>query len=620
MSAFFLAINRDGSDFDPDLAACMFSQLDCFGIDGQKLIVKDDFAIGYQYFWTVPEEIGECQPLLDEHNGVYLALHGRVDNRVDLLHMLGLQKDAGLSDAMLLLKLYIKLGEGFLEQVTGPFALLVYKPSNNQLIVARDSMGGRHLNYCITDQHVLISTYEMALVAHPSVGYEINESKFVRWLSHIMEPKPSSFIIGLEVLLPGQIMLLDSQAIELRTFYLPNPKNRIVLASDQEYAQQFKYLLRQAVSRRLRSLKPVGTMLSGGMDSVPISILAAQLLADNAQALQAFSWVFDDHPECDERNYSAAVCEDFGIQPHWINCDAVWPQFDQNTHADPSLPFGSEYSEYNQQLLKTAHQQGVGVMLSGIGGDMLYSGTDSILIELLRARRMRDFYAEAMRLFRASNSKVKFVRSLLLGPLLRKFLAKRRRVRFQMPDYLTLQAQQKAFPKKGWLDDMSESSLRPLQYRNVLDGFEGDDAHYGRPMEVKFHIEKRFPFRDRDLVEFMLAIPVDQLYFNRVTRPIVKRAFQGEFRQELIVRQNKTDFTPAIQAGIGRDKRYSGWLNSKDAGWGQIVKQDYILSAEHVDRDANRLRWQLAYHEFWKVVCYNFYVGKLGKNNEQVGD
>ena len=611
-----MAINRDGSNFDSGLAESMFCHMDCFGIDGRKLIVRDNFALGHQHFWTVPEERGEIQPLVDKSHGVYLAFHGRVDNRAELFAQLGIEATKDVSDAQLILQLYIECKDDFLDKIIGPFALLIYQPSKDELMIARDAMGGRHLNYRITAKHVLISTYEMSLVAHPTVDYQINQAKFIRWLAYIMEPKPTSFIEGLEVLLPGEVLRLDSNRVERSTFYLPDPKKRIGLASNQEYADRFRFLLTQAVERRLRAVKPIGTMLSGGMDSVPISITAAQLLAKNQQKLNSFSWVFDEHPDSDERCYSAGVCEDFGITPHWIKCDHVWPQFDETTHVDPCIPFGTEYSEFNQELLERANQEGVGVMLSGIGGDMLYSGTDSILIELLLAGRFRVFFTEAKRLFKASTRKTRFVKRLLLGPLARKLLGKRRRLKFEMPEYLTAFAQHKIKPEPGWLHTKSELSLRPAQYRNVLDGFEGDDAHYGKRMDVKYGIEKRFPLRDRDLVEFMLAVPVDQLYFNGLVRPIVKNAYQKEFREELIDRQNKTDFAPVVASGIVRDKKYQKWLNAEKTDWKRIVKQSYILSPEGADTAVNRVRWQLAYYEFWKVVCYNFFLGKMGKYNE----
>lgn len=71
--------------------------------------------------------------------------------------------------------------------------------------------------------------------------------------------------------------------------------------------------------------------MSGGMDSVPISILLAQHLATKGENLTPLSSVYNRFPEADEREYSTPVCEGFGIEQVCIDCDNVWTQFDQTT-------------------------------------------------------------------------------------------------------------------------------------------------------------------------------------------------------------------------------------------------------------------------------------------------
>ncbi|NNC99041.1 MAG: hypothetical protein HKN85_02550 [Gammaproteobacteria bacterium] len=617
MSAFFLAVNRNRQAFERSTAQKMLHQLNRFGTDGSELVVEKNFAIGYQRLWTVPEEQDERQPLYDRDSDTWLVFYGRIDNRETLFGRLTNAAKNDISDAALILALFKSYGEAILAEIIGPFALVFYCVKSQRVIAARDAMGGRYLVYRITDQHVLIATYEMAIVAHPTVDYQFNQNKLVRLLVNTVDDVPTSLIKGVTPLRPGQKLQVADVSHRLESFYLPNPKKRIHLESDQAYAAEFKRLLTQAVERRLRSIKPIGSMLSGGLDSVPISIVAAQSLNETGRTLQSFSWVFDQHPEADERSYSAEICQKFAIQPNWINCDHVWPKFDEDTHQNPIVPFSSPYAEFSQHLFSRARDRGVGVMLSGIGGDMLYTGTESMLYELLLQGRIRDLISESKRLFANSANKRHFVNRIVLAPLLRNWLERRRVKRPVINQYLTSAAQQLLGNRPGYLGKVAGKSLRPAQYVNVVGAFEGEDANYGKFMEAKYGIERRYPFRDRDLAEFMLAIPSDQLFFAMTTRPIVKRAFAYEFTQTLMDRNSKTDFTQVVNCGIESDKRVLKWLNSESADWQKYVREDLFTDASEMQASVRRLKWRCGYYEFWKRVCYTPLATKLGLSNEK---
>ena len=431
------------------------------------------------------------------------------------------------------------------------------------MLAARDAMGGRYLVYKINVDHILIATYEMALVAHPAVDYSFNDQKVARIIANLTDDMPESTIVGLTPLLPGQLLCVEKGSTTLATFYLPDPKHKIRLGFDQAYADEFKRLLNQAVERRLRSIGSVGSMLSGGLDSIPISILAAQQLELQNQQLQSYSWVFDHHPEADEREYSEAVCADFSIEPHWIKCDEIWPQFDADTHRNPILPFSSPYSEYNQTLLRQASENGITVVLSGVGGDLLYSGTESILYELLLAGQFSKLVSEIKGCWLTCDSNLQFIKRYLLSPILRRWLEHRDLRRPVQRDFLNINLSRELNKDKRFLASRKWGSSRPQQYVNVLGSFQGEDINYGKYMEAKYGLERRFPFRDRDLVEFMLAIPSSQLSLINMSRPIVKTAFTNEFRSSLINRNDKTNFTSVILNGISLDQHCLRYLSKR---------------------------------------------------------
>jgi asparagine synthase (glutamine-hydrolysing) len=615
MSAFFFALNRNGEPFSRVVAERMMEQLDRYGHDGKELFVKDNFALGHQRHWTVPEELGEQQPLYDADTGQWLLFHGRIDNRNDLFASLRAEsheepladEHEQISDAALFMMWFGEYGVARLSQIIGPFVFVLYSSVEHKVIAARDAMGGRYLVYRVTDELLLFATYEMALVAHPSVPYELNAGKATRLLTNATDLQPETLIKELKPLSAGQMLTCGKKEATIETFYLPDPNTRVRLSSPQQYADEFKRLLTQAVARRLRSIKPVGAMLSGGLDSVPMAIVASDILAQKSQRLNTFSWVFDEHPEADERQYFMPVCTDFELRGHWIKCDSVWPKFDAQMHCNPIVPFSTPYSAFTQALFAQARDEGVGVMLSGMGGDMLYSGVETLLYELFKAGRWRDGLAEFMRLFSAMPSFRSFIKKFVIGPLLKSHSTAQ-----NLPDWLDDQMAREAQQTGSYLADFQARSWRPQQYFNVLGSLEGEDAAYGRYLDAGFGIERRYPFRDRELAEFMLAIPADQLYFQLTTRPIVRRAFENELRPELAQRPTKTNFSSVIRSGVKNDKNYRRWLEREKTQWVKYVKKSHIYSKESGIEDNLELKWRCAYYEYWKTVCYTSCAQKLG--------
>ncbi len=625
MSAFFLSVNRDGSAFAPSQAQSMMKQLDRFGRDSKQLLVHDNYALGYQSLWTVPSEQGEQQPLRNQRTGDYMMFSGRIDNRDTLINLLQLN-DPQLSDAQLLMSFYQRYKTRLhskLKIIVGPFVFVIFNPQKNQVIAARDAMGGRYLCYRITEQHIHIASYEMAIVAHDSVDYAINKRKAAKALSVDTNLQPCSAIVGIEPILPGHCLSLLAGQHSNGVFYLPDPKKRIHLRNDEQYALEFRRLLDQAVARRLPSVGGVGSMLSGGLDSVPMSISACERLQKTQESLTAFSWVFDKFPESDEREYSSDVCKRFGIDQVCINCDEVWPQFNEGMHINPIVPFGIPYSEFQQSIMRAAMQRNVSTLLTGIYGDHLYQHTNTVFLELLSRGRLRQFTQEFKRFWNEAPSKTEFLKFYFVAHLpgvrrLQKWRQNRRKKTSdllvdELLDEMSDEADSHSNPESHYLASYSKEALRPEQYQSILDAAIGEDAASGKYMEAKFNLERRYPFRDRELCEFMLAIPSDQLYFNLSLRPILKRAYQSDLGDMLLNRNTKTSFLPVINAGITADHRCEKWFEQKPQAWRAYVKESYFKAESAPKSMLNIVRWRCGFYNYWKSTCYSVIAKQLGK-------
>ncbi len=604
MSAFFIWLELSGQSIDESIARSMLSELDGFGGDAKDLLLNKNVAIGTQLRWTTPEDRGQIQPLYNANETECFVFDGRIDNREHLIAELGVE--AEISDPSLIFGFLTRFGRARLAEVVGPFVFVLFDMAKGHVLCGRDAMGGRYLSYRCTKDRLIIASSERAFMAHPDVEHKLNEAKVAAWLINHSEHEHTACLAGVSTLNPGCLLewsARSSNRAEITTFYRPSPSRRVRLSSDRAYATEFRRLLDQAVMRRVRCNGKVGSMLSGGMDSVPVTISAASSDVDTI----AYSWVFDDSPEMDERQYSAPLCEQLGITQQLIQCDSVWPALDETTHCNPLFPLALHYSEFNQQTFRRAHDDGVTVMLTGLHGDLLYCTDNKQVIHALSvsgvAAAIKEF-ASLKKHFRLSLWSA--IKRFLIAPVTwaQAYIDNRRLATAVESEILV--PEKLALLKKGWhwLYQESQEALRPLQYRIVMDGFAGEDAMLGRHMENKFAIERRYPFRDRDLCEFMLGIPTAQLEKLGVKRPIVKRAYDTEFSRELKERNDKTRFVDSLYDGLKRDKNWQSILVKSPQAWQNYVK-DCNIYENHEDNDLNAVvKWQCAYYNFWHSVWY----------------
>src|SRR2546425_12240871 len=165
-------------------------------------------------------------------------------------------------------------------------------------------------------------------------------------------------------------MVVTREGVRMEQYWVLDPEREIRMKSDGEYAEAFREIFTEAVRCRLRSAFPVGSMLSGGLDSSSIVCVARQLLAQNGSTpLHTFSVVFPDLPECDEREYIDAVVAGGGVEPHYLRGDELSPvaglerQLDQQDE-----PFYAPNLFLHAGLYDAAAHTGVRVLLDGLDG------------------------------------------------------------------------------------------------------------------------------------------------------------------------------------------------------------------------------------------------------------
>ncbi|MBL4673137.1 MAG: hypothetical protein JKX81_12845, partial [Arenicella sp.] len=254
---------------------------------------------------------------------------------------------------------------------------------------------------------------------------------------------------------------------------------------------------------------------------------------------------------------------------------------------------------------------------NGIHGDILYGYTQGILYELVRSGKFKDALTEARFQIIANGSVIVFIKECLLKPLstIMRFLNWRALRRTEHHEALQPHIVEQLKCGPNYLENESRDAIRPQQWQVVLGEFAGRDAAIGRFLESEYSIERRYPFRDRDLCEFMLAIPSRQLALSGIKRPIVKRAFAGELPANMVNRNRKATFGDVTMAGIYNDRKNTHWANSSTREWSYYVKECYFDDKSELNHQLEVVKWRCGYYDYWKSVCYNPVATRLGLND-----
>ena len=538
------------------------------GPDGAGAWNEGPAGLGHRMLHTTPESLHEELPLVNRSEDLVLTADARIDNREELIVALGCtgRPREEITDGELILGAYERWGERCPERLLGDFAFAIWDRRRQVLFCARDHMGVRPFYYHHRSGRVFVFASEIkALLCVPEVPRRLNEVRVADYLVPILEDKAITFYQEILRLPPAHRMTVGRGGIRMEPYWSLDPSREIRYSSDEEYAEVFRNVFAEAVRCRLRSAFPVGSMLSGGLDSSSIVCVARQLLAqDGDRQLRTFSAIFDDLPQCDERPFINAVLAGGGLDPHYIHADRVSPLADLDRvldHEDEAFYAPNLFMHW--ALFKAAYRQDVRVLLDGIDGDSTVSHGLVRLTELARRGRWKTLGVEVRELSRRlDHSPWRLLLRYVFRPL--------------APE-LVRQAWRGLRGSKG-PPGIADTIVNPnfVQRINLTERVQAVQGHRSRQartsredhllhlstglipfaLEVNdraaaaFSIEPRYPFCDKQLVELCLALPPEQKLQHGWTRMVMRRALANSLPAEVQWRGGKSDLSPNFTRGL----------------------------------------------------------------------
>ena len=549
------------------------------GPDGGDTVTSGSVGMVYRAFHTTKESRLENQPLTSA-DGCILAWDGRLDNRKDLQRGLHEELNGNCTDVGLVLASYRKWGSDFLSRLVGDYALSLWDPRVNTLLLARDPFGPRPLYYHVDRERVLWSSAVGSVASLAEIELEVDEEYVAGFVTTGPEPARTPYK-GIHAVPPGKVASVRNGHIEERRFWRLDPNYEIRYRNDSEYEEHFRDLFRESVRCRLRSEGPVWSELSGGLDSSSIVCMADEILTNGeAQAsdLETVSYVYDEASSSDERDYIHCVEEKRGRRGYHIREDdhrVLAGLTEEPFHWTPS-PLDCFARQY-RELCGGMQKGGARVLLRGECGDhLLWSevpGCPPDLADLVL--QLRPFSLH--RRIRAWSELEKTYWELLwkgaLGPLLPQRI---RPCSLPLPDFDSL-FERKFIKRMNLRERMlgvpDEFGFRLPSRRDqssmLLNGIWSIAAGY---YEERGSIEINYPYLHRPLVEFLVAIPIDQKLRPGETRSLHRRAFRELLPEKISRRQDKKGPDEALYRAVVRE-----WprLNKLLAG-ARVSSQGYV--------------------------------------------
>ena len=285
------------------------------------------------------------------------------------------------SDTEVILRMYLQYGPSFVSKLNGMFAFLIYDQAQGLVLVARDHLGVKPLYFYHGGDKLMFASEIKALLAHPEVAPEPDYGAMHEYLIFQFVLGDKTLFKNIYKLPPGHYQVIDIAKGDIRTVRYWEPRFIVDFDHTEKYfVEELRRLIEESVRIQMRSDVPVGTHLSGGMDSSLVTMLAARF---STGSLKTFTGAFAEGPEFDESSYAREVAESchgqsFVVRPTDHEFVDLLPRL--VWHMDEPAAGPGLFPQY---VVSRLARKEVKVVLGGQGGDEIFGGYTRYVIAYL---------------------------------------------------------------------------------------------------------------------------------------------------------------------------------------------------------------------------------------------
>lgn len=374
---------------DESLLRSMIAALRHRGPDGVGVFTDDRVGLAHARL-SIIDLAGGAQPMCNEDGSVWISFNGEIFNHVELREELVKKghRFATRSDTEVIIHLYEEEGEDCVHKLNGQWAFALWDKRRREVFLSRDRMGILPLFYTKAGGSFLWASEVKALFAHPLVDRELDLAALEETFTFWVPLPPRTIFQNVRQLPPGSSLTVKDGEVRVREYWRPDFGATIVAPTsrdEQRLGEELLELITDATRLRLRADVPVGSYLSGGLDSSLITALARNV---HSGPLRSFSVTFD-RCDLDESEYQHEVSAYLGTSHEALRASdeqlaAAFPEVIRHTETPvlrtaPAPLF---------LLSRRVRESGFKVVLTGEGSDEIFGGYD-----IYKENKIRRFWA-----------------------------------------------------------------------------------------------------------------------------------------------------------------------------------------------------------------------------------
>ncbi len=547
--------------------------------EGQWVNNNQTVGLGHRRLSIIDLSDDARQPMHWDSGRYTITFNGEIYNYIELRDQLlskGI-KFTSQSDTEVLLALYALKGPKCLDELDGMFAFAIWDEKEKTLFCARDRFGEKPFFYHYVKGKKFLFASEMKALWGAGIPKETNRTMLYNFCHSVYrlsnpENKAETFYENILKLEPAHYILLDSQLNLVKKRYwkinLNQENSRI---SEAEAIDTFRSLFENSVRLRLRSDVPVGSSLSGGLDSSTIVCLIDKINADSKITQKTFSARFRNF-EKDEGRFMEMVTSKTKVIPHytWPDEQVLIDNFDKLFYHQEE-PFGTASIMAQWCVMKLARENNVTVLLDGQGADEILGGyhyyfhtylrelynTNPVLhdneLAAYRAVYNPDYAAPYMQLTTPSSSitvnKLKNKAKDILRPIYRSVVpVKPQPIALKTPAGKKIEPFlnadfSSAYHSKLFKADSGNTLKEHLHYNSCVQGLE-DLLRFADRNSMAFSREVRLPFLNHQLVEFCFNMPSTLKINNSWTKYLLRKSYEDILPHDITWRRDKIGYEP----------------------------------------------------------------------------
>lgn len=315
------------------------------------------------------------QPMSNEDGSIHIIHNGEIYNFQTLKKELAESghRFKSHTDTEVIIHLYEEFGEKCLGKLRGMFSFAIWDSKSNKLFAARDRFGIKPFFYCLNEKKFIFSSELRAILSSGFIDKKICLNAVKEYFNYGCVQVPHTMIKGVLQLEPAHYLVFENGRMTTTRYWkAPDPGSLAVNKKEEEYADEIRSILDEAVKIRMISDVPVGAFLSGGIDS---SAITALMQKNSSDPVKTFSVIFKEK-HYDEGKFSDSVARALGTDHRQVflndedvinTIPAIFDAMDQ-----PSIDGFNTFV-----ISKAVKDAGIKVALSGLGGDELFAGYPS---------------------------------------------------------------------------------------------------------------------------------------------------------------------------------------------------------------------------------------------------